>query len=677
MSYTALLTESDSKDYDHCPSCGRSRKTLAIFPNGSQHCHACGYHQSPNTMTITIPPTTPFEWASRKLTQLTLDKYFIGTSEINGHLKIVMPHLDTDGTPLGYTTRTPGERDFRTMGKPCPFGLHLLGNHDVLFICEGHTDTLSMAQVFPDADVIGLPGAATVGYLKGILSKLKRYREIYICPDPDEAGEVMREALLDMLPASKTKSVTLVTDVSDYLMSDDIEGLKLRVTLATANSKSPFVTKEDLVNYGETETLISTGLGALDSLLGGGLECRALTILTGESGKGKSSLAAQIALNASQSHKTLYIAGEMAPIEVLRMFVRMKLNRLPRVGEFNTVAEEILDRILVAKYVNDLDHIIDMIDQAVIDHGVELVILDVLSDVSQFDTDYKVAASVVSELAKHCKGADDRPGYALLAVGHTKGDVEGYVTLNDVRGGKAVVQKAAPIIGISEVPGQPYTRVLYPIKRPRNGGLNYTTEPVRIIYDKQNYKYYSEVHDDAEEKQGDIRFSTGGRVPQQAPKSDIPSADIPVSTSEAVRMVEEQQLPERHNPSEPVLEVHTGLLGSSEEHLHRDQGVRPCRIRGQDEDEGDASAVPRVTLDVSHSDEGDAGSECAASGTQCTDIAGHINVDTGLHPLQASRSVATAGATEDPYVQWARGRLVELGYDPEILNGGNLQHNPQ
>ena len=621
-------------------------------------------------MTITIPPLTPFEWASRKLTESTLDRYFIGTAEINGYTKIVMPHLDTDGTPLGYTTRTPNQRDFRTVGKPSPFGMHLLGNHDTLFICEGHTDTLSMAQIYPDADVIGLPGAATVAYLKGILSKLKKYTTIYICPDPDVAGEEMREALLDLLPASKTRSVVLDKDISDYLMSDSVEALQLCVTLAATNAKSPFVTKDDLMGFSDMEDSIPTGLGALDTLLGGGLERRALTILTGESGKGKSSLAAQVALNVSNTHKVLYIAGGMAPVETIRTLVRMKLGRLPRTDEFAQVASEVLDRILVAKYVEDIHSVIDTIDQAVMDHGVSLVIIDVLSDITSFDVDYKVASIIVSTLAKHCKGTEDRPGYALLSVGHTKGEVEGYVTLNDVRGGKAVVQKAAPIIGISEIPGRPNARILYPIKRPRNGGLDYTTEPTRIIYERQRFKYYSEEHDDTQETQDDLRLTVGAGIPQHVPTSNVPSETIPVPDTQDTRVGNEG---ETETTARPVHEVHTGFLGSTIRPIHRNEGVHEGRFDRPSEVEGDDSTVSRTQLDAGDSNDSTGGSTRVVSreeqGTPSEDINELTGPDSVQEEDHGSGPTIKAEGEGDSYIQWARVRLAELGIDPELITG--------
>lgn len=87
----------------------------------------------------------------------------------------------------------------------------------------------------------------------------------------------------------------------------------------------------------------ATGFQPLDDLLGGGLVDGSLTLLAGEPGAGKSTLAAQLALErARQGSSTLYVAGEESPAQLHRRLMRLS-ETLPTQLEFldNTDVENI------------------------------------------------------------------------------------------------------------------------------------------------------------------------------------------------------------------------------------------------------------------------------------------------------------------------------------------------
>ena len=82
------------------------------------------------------------------------------------------------------------------------------------------------------------------------------------------------------------------------------------------------------VTVGE-ETRISTGMGELDRVLGGGIVQGSLTLVGGDPGIGKSTLLLQVCRNLSaRGHSVLYISGEESPAQIKM--------RADRIGDFSS-----------------------------------------------------------------------------------------------------------------------------------------------------------------------------------------------------------------------------------------------------------------------------------------------------------------------------------------------------
>ena len=90
------------------------------------------------------------------------------------------------------------------------------------------------------------------------------------------------------------------------------------------------------------EDKLTTGIGELDRVLGGGIVQGSLTLVGGDPGIGKSTLLLQVCRNLSGSgHKVLYISGEESPAQIKM--------RADRIGEFSSqmylLCETSLDEI--------------------------------------------------------------------------------------------------------------------------------------------------------------------------------------------------------------------------------------------------------------------------------------------------------------------------------------------
>ena len=98
--------------------------------------------------------------------------------------------------------------------------------------------------------------------------------------------------------------------------------------LSSGRNAGPVPTVLSQVKVGE-ESRLSTGIGELDRVLGGGIVQGSLTLVGGDPGIGKSTLLLQVCRNLSgEGHDVLYISGEESPAQI-----RM---RADRIGAFSS-----------------------------------------------------------------------------------------------------------------------------------------------------------------------------------------------------------------------------------------------------------------------------------------------------------------------------------------------------
>lgn len=591
--------------YIQCPSCNRERNTLAVFPT-NHHCHACGYHElihGNNTMTtpankpIILPSVESFDWTTKHIPSTVLDLYGVG---IDSSGRIVSPHYSPDMRVLAYHSRTPGQRDFRTTGANVPLGLHTLNTtNSELIICEGHTDTYSAKVMFPGADVIGVPGSDTVEGLRPYLSKLRRYKRITVMTDGDVAGAKCADALIALLPPSKTYRCHLMdgTDVSDYLVGNRQDELYVSHKLATANLSGKFVTAEDCERFTTMQVVdrISTGILSLDEMLDGGFDTPSLTLLAGYTGIGKSALTQGIAVNVAKSGmKVMYLAGEMTPKQTLDRLVRQWYGGPISKDNLVDCYKEVAASILITKFTDiTLANVTSTMEEAVLDHDVRLIIVDVLSDVDGFLQDNIMPAKIIKAIYKSAKGSSEVPPCAVFCVAHTKGNDEGRVRADSIRGGTAIRQEATCIIGFSEEEqgNMKVTNRIINLFKQRASSDDEPITEITLQYSRHDQRYtdhctYKKQHHDGNQQQqapdedgNHVRLVPRGIVPLELPFASLPpQGEVPVhSDTEGQELQRPSSIPSgQPTDAKPTSkfnqQIRARLLLSNEQHVHRDKG---------------------------------------------------------------------------------------------------------
>jgi len=144
---------------------------------------------------------------------------------------------------------------------------------------------------------------------------------------------------------------------------------------------------------------ISTGLGELDRVLGGGLVPGSMIMIGGDPGAGKSTLLLQVSTMLAQRHRVLYVTGEESLTQLAMRAHRLKLP---------------VDELVVAS-----ETIAETIAQEIEQRRPELVILDSIQ-VMQLSSVESTPGSVaqVRETAAFFTRLAKRTGTIFILVGH-------------------------------------------------------------------------------------------------------------------------------------------------------------------------------------------------------------------------------------------------------------------
>ena len=223
-----MAEESYYKYKTSCPSCGSSDAN-AYYSNGSTYCFSCQTHcKSPESIgapsesgSIDLSKFTFGEYRSipdRGLDETTCRKYGYQVNDLmSEHCDVhIAPYHDSDGNLTAQHLRYVGDKSKMPFKGTSPKSMQMFGQNrfsagasDILFICEGEIDTMSVFQAMGGSwAAVGIPGAErTEKCIKANLEFIESFNEVVLFFDNDEAGKKATSVALDILSFGRAKYI--------------------------------------------------------------------------------------------------------------------------------------------------------------------------------------------------------------------------------------------------------------------------------------------------------------------------------------------------------------------------------------------------------------------------------------------------------------------------------------
>lgn len=222
----------------------------------------------------------------------------------------------------------PGERKMwrEADTEPILYGLHLCNpERNTLYITEGEFDCMAVYQAIDGmVNVVSVPsGAQDFSWIETCQEELSQYKIIAVLGDNDSAGQKM---ISDLNTKFADKIVTK-PDFKSYRAAKDANEMLYRYgpeCIAEAMSSMKALPVEGLINFSDIrrvnlsdipKTII--GIPSLDKAVGGFLEGD-LSVWTGKTGEGKSSVINQLIIETIEQKKNVCVYSGEIPDYMLR-----------------------------------------------------------------------------------------------------------------------------------------------------------------------------------------------------------------------------------------------------------------------------------------------------------------------------------------------------------------------
>jgi DNA-binding transcriptional ArsR family regulator len=397
---------------------------------------------------------------------------------------IEIPYRNADGeiACIRYRLALEGANRFRWRqgDTPCLYGLWRLGEwtgSDMLYLCEGETDTLTLWHAGLPA--LGIPGATA--WREAWWREVEGFERIVLIPDADAAGRQLVEKLAETCPDHLQERVYVlklpdgIKDANELWQQVDADPERFREALAGCNIRAigqllkglpdcPIArndSEDDLPLLAPLSELLSSDaeheleyvpLLGVDGLIARGT----ITLLGAHPKAGKTTLLIHACREwLQQNLRVVYLSEDS------RAIWRERVKRFPELGAL------ILNAIPRAHPENWA--------RAVRELEPDIVIVDTLRRFMP-PKDENDSASVSLALAPFVDLQQKLPRTAIVLVHHTKKSLSSDGEITDIAGSHAFTAEVDAILLLAPVKEQKRQRVLTPI-----AGRLWTLSPEPLV----------------------------------------------------------------------------------------------------------------------------------------------------------------------------------------------------
>ena len=454
---------------------------------------------------------------SRGITAAVAEEYQITVQKDNPNI-LVFPFLDQNGQmqfvnyrKTNFDKTKDQNKDWCEKGcKPILFGMFQCDlSVDTLVLTEGQIDSLSVREAGVNNAVSVPTGKNGFTWIPYCWDWLQHFKTLIVFGD-NENGRI---TLLEEMSRRFRGTVKAVRQ-QDYKGCKDANELLQKfgrdaVRSAAENAEViPVRQVEELADVKNVDLFllpkIATGIESLDRVLSGGIYLGQTVILTGKRGEGKSTLGSQMLVNAMNAGKKVFAySGELPDYFFKNWIDRQIAGRAnvvdraqPGGGVSYYIPKEKNIRITEwyrgkaylfdnkAAEDDELEDLLQTIEKAIQQYGIELVLLDNLMTALDVGIDadlYRAQGKFVDKLVKMAK----RQNVAIILVVHPRKNRFSSDDTDEVSGSADITNKVDIVMTYKKVKGLPDDeRVLTVSKNRLTGKLAVGEKAIPLFYDE-------------------------------------------------------------------------------------------------------------------------------------------------------------------------------------------------
>lgn len=370
---------------------------------------------------------------------------------------------------------------------PILFNMNRVNVSKPLLVCEGETDCASVIEA-GYLNTVSVPlGAGNLHWIEENFEWLDEFSDIIIWSDNDEPGIKMRKECINRLGSWKTKYI----ETPPYFIKEDGKRIKLKDAndCLQAGGKE-FVMKlvngakdipvDGVIDYADVEEAdmsqmdgVEFGVKPIDDELGK-LYYGTLTILTGKSGSGKTSITDQLIGNSMDMGIPVFLYSQEMPTKMLTGWLNVIMAGRRNIAEKTNIKGE---KYYVVPYEkqkkiqgyykeklylykddqsNDEDVIVNAMEGCIRKYGVKLLVLDNLLGINLNQAQDGKNTEQTNFVNRMLKLAA-KYNVAIVLVAHPRKSANGVnvaevgLTLDDVAGSSNIGNLAHRALGLRRV----------------------------------------------------------------------------------------------------------------------------------------------------------------------------------------------------------------------------------
>lgn len=398
------------------------------------------------------PPDTARSLAKAPRVVAWLATRGIGPEVLTAY-KIFADHDDTvifpslrDGKLLHLKMRSIGEKKFFSSKNTerCLFGWHALkpGIRSVI-LCEGEMDCLALAQYgFQSLSIpLGAGGGNKHDWIENEWENLERFDTIFIAMDPDRAGQIAVQELVERLGRHRCRVVALPKKDPNKCLMDGVPREDMVRAISAAKTLDPIelrnardFTRKVIDRFHPTHKDVlgfyMPWIAVKDTFM---FEWGATTIFAGYAGHGKSETVGQVIADAiRQGHKACVASLEFKSDKWMQRLVRQLTGNEQPSAAWIEKAMNWLGESLWAFDVyggTKADRILEVFEYSYRRYGTRVFVIDNWSKLNIAEDDLTEQSRVISIITEFSVAHSIH----LIVVNHLKKDEDDFHTGNKLR----------------------------------------------------------------------------------------------------------------------------------------------------------------------------------------------------------------------------------------------------